>query len=146
MSICSVCTWAQAGLNINDIFEGKVVSRKFMNESIIQGESLKAYSLDVLRTVKFTATEKERDEVERLFMLDIEPFMHGTTDNIELEKREEHLYYAIVQIANAKKGDEEKNKYICYQCRKNAKMFDITVVYMKGEATMLQLRDTFRKK
>ena len=135
MSICSVCTWAQAGLNINDIFE-----------SIIQGESLKAYSLDVLRTVKFTATEKERDEVERLFMLDIEPFMHGTTDNIELEKREEHLYYAIVQIANAKKGDEEKNKYICYQCRKNAKMFDITVVYMKGEATMLQLRDTFRKK
>lgn len=133
---------AQDGLEINKIFKGEVVNEKAMKESLVKGESLEPYKLRVLRTAKFTVGEARRDEVETLFEED----MKGRNDddeNIELEYRDGHLYYAIVQLTDTRKG---QHRYICYQCRKTTGGHGITLVYMEGKASLCDLRNTFKKK
>ena len=133
---------AQKGLRINEVFEGNIINELALQESLVKGESLAPYKLKVLRTAKFTVGEARRDEVETLFEED----MKGRNDddeNIELEYRDGHLYYAIVQLTDTRKG---QHRYICYQCRKTTGGHGITLVYMEGKASLADLRKTFKKK
>lgn len=134
---------AQKGLRINEVFEGKVVDRGCMQESLIKGEDLAPYKLRVLHTVRFAATYAERDDTEGLFMEDMKGRLSDETDNMEMERHGEHLYYAIVQIADTPKG---LHRYICYQCKEKGSRIDITLAYMEGRATLADLRATFKKK
>ena len=73
MLCVSLCAFAQKGLRINDVFEGKVILKSKMQESLIKGDNLASYNLKVLHTVKFTTPFKlRREEVEKLFYEDME--------------------------------------------------------------------------
>lgn len=134
---------AQDGLEINRIFKGKVVSELAMKESLVKGDNLAPYKLRVLHTAKFTVSDSRRDEVEALFEEDMKGRLSEDDENLELEYRDGHLYYAIVQLTDSKKG---LHRYICYQCRKTMGGNGITLVYMEGKASLADLRKTFKKK
>ena len=135
---------AQEGLRINEVFEGNIINELAMQESLVKGESLEPFKLKVLHTVKFTTGNSPRDRVEALFEEDMKGRLSDDNDNLELEYRDGHLYYAIVQIADTKKG---LHRYICYQCRQAAMGGNsITLVYMEGKASLADLRKTFKKK
>ena len=87
--------------------------------------------------------DSARDKVEALFKEDMQGRLSDENDNLELEYRDGHLYYAIVQIADTKKG---LHRYICYQCRQETGGNSITLVYMEGKASLADLRKTFKKK
>ena len=141
-SIC-LSALAQKGLKINDVFEGKVILKSKMQESLIKGDNLAAYNLKVLHTVKFTTPFRlRREEVEKLFYEDMEKRLSDDDENMELESRNGHLYYAIVQLSNTEKG---AHRFICYQCRDKSGDYDITLVYMEGKASLADLRKTFKK-
>ena len=134
---------AQEGLRINEVFEGNIVNELALHESLVKGESLEPFKLKVLHTVKFTTGNSARDKVEALFKEDMQGRLSDDNDNLELEYRDGHLYYAIVQIADTKKG---LHRYICYQCRQAMGGNSITIVYMEGKASLADLRKTFKKK
>ena len=134
---------AQEGLRINEVFEGNIINELAMQESLVKGESLEPFKLKVLHTVKFTTGNSPRDKVEALFEEDMKGRLSDDNDNLELEYRDGHLYYAIVQIADTKKG---LHRYICYQCRQETGGNSITLVYMEGKASLADLRKTFKKK
>ena len=134
---------AQDGLEINKIFKGEVVNEKAMKESLVKGDNLAPYKLRVLHTAKFTIGDSRRDEVEALFEEDMKGRLSEDDENLELEYRDGHLYYAIVQLTDSKKG---LHRYICYQCRKTMGGNGITLVYMEGKASLADLRKTFKKK
>lgn len=134
---------AQDGLQINKIFKGEVVSELAMKESLVKGDNLAPYKLRVLHTAKFTVGNERRDEVEALFKEDMKGRLSQDDENLELEYRDGHLYYAIVQLTDSKKG---LHRYICYQCRKTTGGHGITLVYMEGKASLADLRKTFKKK
>lgn len=138
----AMCALAQKGLKINDVFDGKVVFKSQMKESLIKGDNLAAYNLKVLHTAKFTTHNINREEVEKLFYQDMENRLSDDDENMELESRNGHLYYAIVQLMDNEKG---AHRYICYQCRDKSGRYDITLVYMEGSATLADLRKTFKK-
>ncbi|MCR5535456.1 MAG: DUF6108 family protein [Bacteroidaceae bacterium] len=143
MLCVSLCAFAQKGLRINDVFEGKVILKSKMQESLIKGDNLASYNLKVLHTVKFTTPFKlRREEVEKLFYEDMENRLSDDDENMELETRNGHLYYAIVQLSDTEKG---AHRYICYQCRDKSGDYDITLVYMEGKASLADLRRTFKK-
>ena len=119
---------AQKGLRIDEVFKGNIVNEQALQESLVKGESLAPYKLKVLHTVKFTTSSTQRDRVEALFMEDM---------------KDGHLYYAIVQIADTRKG---LHRYICYQSRSNTEEHTITLVYLEGKASLADLRKTFKKK
>ena len=134
---------AQEGLRINEVFEGNIINELAMQESLVKGESLEPFKLKVLHTVKFTTGNSPRDKVEALFEEDMKGRLSDDNDNLELEYRDGHLYYAIVQIADTKKG---LHRYICYQCRQETGGNSITLVYMEGKASLADLRKTFKKR
>ena len=134
---------AQEGLRINEVFEGNIINELALQESLVKGESLEPFKLKVLHTVKFTTGNSPRDKVEALFEEDMKGRLSDNNDNLELEYRDGHLYYAIVQIADTKKG---LHRYICYQCRQETGGNSITLVYMEGKASLADLRKTFKKK
>jgi len=134
---------AQKGLRIDEVFKGNIVNELALQESLVKGESLEPFKLKVLHTVKFTTSSTQRDRVEALFEEDMKGRLSDDDENLELEYRDGHLYYAIVQIADIRKG---LHRYICYQSRTNMAEHTITLVYMEGKASLADLRKTFKKK
>ena len=98
MMCVTLCAFAQKGLCINDVFEGKVVLKNQMQESLIKGDNLASYKLKVLHTTKFTTHNINREEVEKLFNEDMKSRFSDDDENMEMESRNGHLYYAIVQL------------------------------------------------
>lgn len=135
---------AQKGLRINEVFESSDIFEPGRHATLtkFQGESLDPYKLAVLHTAKFTADSVLRDKVEALFSEDMKRQL-SDKNNLELEYRNGHMYYAVVQIADTRKG---LHRYICYQCRRNANGYGITMAYMEGKATLADLREIFVKK
>ena len=139
----SLCASAQKGLCINEVFEGKLIEKQRMGESLVKGENLAPYNLKVLHTVKFGANDEERARVDQLFTEDMKERISDDDSNMELESRDGFIYYAIVELTDIKEG---LHRYICYQCKGKSKYYDLTLVYMEGEATLSDLRTTFKKK
>ena len=139
---------AQSGLHINDVFEGKDISKKEMVETLIKGVQLEQYQLRVFHSVKFTATEQQRDAVEKKFQMDLDDHIKTYSDNTtnyEMERRGGHLFYAIAEV-NAR--SHSGRQYISYQCSATTipNKFNITLVYIEGYCTFDQLKHTFKKK
>jgi hypothetical protein len=136
-------TSAQRGLQINEVFEGKVIAKQYMQESLIKGDNVAPYKLRLLHTVKFLANNSQRAKADALFNIDMKERISDDDSNMEMETRDGFLYYAIVQLTDNEKGS---HRYICYQCRPKSTKFDITMVYMEGEASLADLRKTFKRK
>ena len=139
----SLCATAQRGLQINEVFEGKVIAKQYMQESLVKGDNLAPYNLRLMHTVKFLANNSQRARADALFCIDMRERISDDDSNMEMESRDGFLYYAIVQLTDNEKGT---HRYICYQCRPKSTKFDITMVYMEGEASLADLRKTFKKK
>ena len=142
IGIC-LSTSAQRGLQINEVFEGKVIAKQYMQESLIKGDNVAPYKLRLLHTVKFLANSSQRAKADALFNIDMRERISDDDSNMEMETRDGFLYYAIVQLTDNDKGS---HRYICYQCRPKSTKFDITMVYMEGEASLADLRKTFKRK
>ena len=142
IGIC-LSTSAQRGLQINEVFEGKVIAKQYMQESLIKGDNVAPYKLRLLHTVKFLANNSQRARADALFNIDMKERISDDDSNMEMETRDGFLYYAIVQLTDNDKGS---HRYICYQCRPKSTKFDITMVYMEGEASLADLRKTFKRK
>jgi hypothetical protein len=139
----SLSTSAQRGLQINEVFEGKVIAKQYMQESLIKGDNVASYKLRLLHTVKFLANNSQRAKADALFNIDMKERISDDDSNMEMETRDGFIYYAIVQLTDNEKGT---HRYICYQCRPKSTKFDITMVYMEGEASLADLRKTFKRK
>ena len=139
----SLSTSAQRGLQINEVFEGKVIAKQYMQESLIKGDNVAPYKLKLLHTVKFLANNSQRAKADALFNIDMKERISDDDSNMEMETRDGFIYYAIVQLTDNDKG---LHRYICYQCRPKSTKFDITMVYMEGEASLADLRKTFKRK
>lgn len=142
IGIC-LSTSAQRGLQINEVFEGKVIAKQYMQESLIKGDNVAPYKLKLLHTVKFLANNSQRARADALFNIDMRERISDDDSNMEMESRDGFIYYAIVQLTDNEKG---LHRYICYQCRPKSTKFDITMVYMEGEASLADLRKTFKRK
>ncbi len=138
--LASIEVWAQKELRINEVF---TQYRQQMKESYVRGEALRGYRLDIMRTGKLTVSAGRRDDIEALFLEDIKDVPDRTQDNSEMEVRDGHLYYAVVQLADYK----GRHRYVCYQCKHvESGKYEITLAYMRGTATMSDLRNTFKHK
>lgn len=137
---------AQEGLHINTVFEGKVIDKDKMVETLIMGEQLSRYNLTAFHCVKFTASSEQRDAIEKLFKMDIED--HGknliSNENCEMELRNGHLFYAIAEV---KSQSPFLMRYISYQCSSTTvsnNRHNITLVCIDGRCKLQQLKKFFK--
>ena len=57
---------AQQGLNVNTLFQGKVVPHEEMVDVRVKGRAISKYKLDFYRSIRFNATEQQRKVVDDL--------------------------------------------------------------------------------
>ena len=93
-----LCASAQEGLHINEVFEGKLIDKEEIRESLIKGESLAPYKLNVLHTIKFSASSKERARVDALFTKDMEGCISDDESDTEYESEVEYVGNGISSI------------------------------------------------
>lgn len=150
---------AQKGLHVNDIFDGDVVAKTYMVDNLIKGEQLKPYKLTFFRSIKFKASAEERKKIESLVnediknSLDLEQERQGQPDDLKPEKIAKYLQaplnYAMMTLPPDGKFDPNSPNrwYLCYQCTPYKQHeYAITLVFMKGYATVAELRKMFKKK
>ena len=135
---------AQSGYGINPVFDGKLVPSSRIKETYINGSQLAPYKLRVFRSVKFTATVDELARIQTLMLQD-----GKTAEDRQTEYAGGILTYALFRFraeVRSSRNDmlTEGNKYLCMQVFPKGNRYDVTLVYMSGDATLAELKQLFK--
>ena len=126
---------AQAGLQIDSLFNGSLVPASRITESEVSGRELKPYNLDYFRSVRFQATEQEIKKITS--WLEGDALM---SVGKEMDSENGCLVYALLHFP----ADRDRNKYVGYQVKEASGNKYVTVLYMTGKATVGELRVIFK--
>jgi len=154
---------AQEGLQIDSVFNFKALkgltSRSDVKSSTVKGDKLDPYNLDYFRSIKFSA---DGDMIARIVSW-LESDAQGAI-SMESESNDGQLVYMLLTLPGRK---SKENQYVGFQLKpvmttstymkdgvevteKKAKDMKeeayVTVVYMRGKATMGDLRNMFKRR
>ena len=135
---------AQEGFGINPVFDGKLVPSSRIKETYINGSQLAPYKLRVFRSVKFTASQEELARIQALLLQD-----GKTAADRQTEYVKGVLTYALFRFRAEVRSTRnemrtEGNKYLCLQAFPKGDRYDVTLVYMSGDATLAELKQIFK--
>ena len=125
--------WGQGTFATKKVFDGKVLDRGAVVETMIAGKQLAAYHLSSFHSLKYAAGTEEAKTVEDLVLADA---THATEK--ETVFVDGQLTYAVLAFLE----DAPFNEYICYQSDGTT----ATLVYMAGTATLDDLKSIFATK
>ena len=129
--------WAQRGLNCYPVFQGKVVPKRVMVVTEVNGDAMATYKLSYFRSVRFQVDTLTAAKVAALVEADA-----LAANSAETEKTGDLLTYALVQL----KPLGRTRRYLCYQERSTEYGgCIITILYLEGSATLEDLRSMFEK-
>ncbi|MBR5661572.1 MAG: hypothetical protein IKW99_08480 [Bacteroidales bacterium] len=126
---------AQAGLQIDSLFNGALTPASTVTESVVSGKELKPYNLDYFRSIRFKATESEIDRV--VSWLEADALL---ATNKEMDSEDGKLVYVLLRFP----ADRDRNKYVGYQVKEASGGKYVTVVYLTGKATASDLKVIFK--
>ena len=127
---------AQEGLQIDSLFNGSLVPRSRVTESVVSGRELRPYNLDTFRSVRLQASDGEIRKIvswlEGDSLLAVEK---------EMDSQDGELVYALMRFVS----NNGKNKYVGFQVKESSGGGRyVTVVYMTGKATARDLKVIFK--
>ena len=126
---------AQAGLQIDGLFNGTLMPESRVTESVVSGKELKPYNLDYFRSIRFQATDEEIDRIVSWLEADA-----LVATNKEMDSEDGKLVYALLSFP----ADRNRNKYVGYQIKETSDSKFVTVVYLTGRATAADLKVIFK--
>lgn len=130
--------YAQEGMYVEDLFEGKVIPTKMMKRITISGSKLSPYGLDTYKSLSFQVGEGAFHSVEVLIIKDSSAAIDQQT-----EYSDDHLTYAVLSLPPTHTG---LNRFLCFQAKEDKGIWDVTVVYLRGTATVKDLDNMFNKR
>lgn len=130
--------FAQEGLFVEDLFEGRVISPKIMKKTVINGSRLEPYKLDTYKSLSFEVAEAAFHKVEILIIKD-----SNAAEDKQMEYVGDHLTYAVISLPKTYTG---LNRFLCFQAREERGVWTVTVVYLRGTASVEDLESMFNKR
>ena len=146
LSIPEIMASAQGGLHSGWVFEnGSKVDKHKLETSVVKGERLKEYKLNLFHSIKLCCTPSEYREISQSVMAD----SNNATDK-ELEISGGNVKYALLRF----EGENGINSYLAMQLTSHSTYIKdettvtdaFLIVYMEGEASIPELRALFSKK
>lgn len=119
---------AQSGLNVNQLFEGKIIPQEQMVETRVKGKMLSKYQLTFFRSVRFEADKSQIQRIHQLVEQDLKAAGVHSSENWSSQKS--HSKETLMMQLPQKNG---QNRYLSYK-RKDG---EVTVVYMEGPLSSL---------
>lgn len=129
---------AQEGLYVEDLFEGRVIPAKLMKQNFISGSKLQPYGLDTYKSLFFQVEEGMLHTAEILVIKDA-----YAAEDKQMEYEGGHLTYAVICLPKTLTG---LNRFLCYQAKEDKGIWDVTVVYLRGTASVNDLEKMFNKR
>ena len=130
---------AQDRLHASAVFEGKVVPKDRMVETIVKGEYIKDYGLTLFRSVRMDVNDTELERISSLILAD-------SADALSKETEIAHnrLSYALIALS----PEKSDRCFLCFQSKPSSNGLDtsVIVVYMEGDTTLTELKRLFTSK
>lgn len=123
--------------SVDDIFSGKVVPRREMKRTSVQGDRLAALRLSEFVSVQFQADDNRL----RLISSIIDNSARTATVK-ETETDGSYLTYAFITLQPT---DEGLNQYLGYSAKPQGEEYWITVIYFCGATSASELKDKLSK-
>ena len=136
-----VGAYAQAGLEINGLFEGRVIPQERLIETRVRGKTLEKYRLTYYRSVRLSVTEEESLRLHQLIGKDSE----RSIDMRSYRKSPHRWDTWTCKMQMPPSGN--KNCFVCYQEQWNRQhdKCEVTVIYMEGSvASMEELEELLK--
>lgn len=132
-------TWAQEGLNVSELFDGRYKRKDNAIEVVVKGESIERYGLELFRSLTVKNVPKEFDRIEKLVEADAAMAVSKETGRIG-----ERLYYGFYCLPPKKKL---LYRYLFFRNSSLRKVEnnELTLIYMEGHVTMEELKKMFKK-
>ena len=126
--------WAQTGLHINELFEGRIIPQERMMETRVRGKSIAKYQLTYYRSLRLNVTNKEAGQLRQLLGLDTEQSIDWRTSRKNPHSWD--TWTCKMQMPSA----GNKNRFLCYQEEwdKEHEQCKLTVIYMEGSVDSLE--------
>lgn len=130
VAMTSVSAMGQYGLNVRRVFTDKYTKLPNAVVTYVAGDKVEKYKLDVYRSLSLTCDTKTAYEIEHLVLTD-----GATATDKEVAYRDGHLRYGFYVLPK-----DIDNRYLFYVGKKlGAEQVKVTVIYMSGSATKLQV-------
>ena len=130
---------SQDRLRSSAVFDGKVVPKDRMVETIVKGDYLKDYGLSMFRSVRMDVDDKDLGSISALILEDA-----SDAASKETEIDHNRLSYALIVF----EPDSGSRYFLCFQSKPSAEegTTSVIVVYMEGDTTLTNLRKMFTSK
>ena len=117
---------AQQGLNVNELFIGKLVPREQMVEVRVKGRALSKYNLNFYHSIRFKANEVDKYvERDRKMAVGTEQTSRNNMSTLIMSLPQQGGLY----------------RYLCYLTQRKGRDTLVTLVYMEGNvASIAELR------
>ncbi len=126
LTLAATAAMAQAGLNINALFDGRFRDSKQAKETCITGDMISSYGLTVFRSLELITDQKTAKEIEDKVVKD-----GSKAEMTETTFRDGRLYYGFYML----KPRNGLNRYIMYKCTHNSSRYKVSLIYMEGKAS-----------
>jgi hypothetical protein len=125
---------AQTGLQIDQLFQGRIIPQERMVETRVRGRSIAKYQLSFYRSLRLSATGKEAGQLRQLLGQDAEQSIDMRTS-----RKNPHRWDTwTCKLQMPATGG--KNRYLCYQelWDKAHEQAELTIIYMEGAVESLE--------
>lgn len=125
---------AQTGLQIDQLFQGRIIPQERMVETRVRGRSIAKYQLSFYRSLRLNATGKEAGQLRQLLGQDAEQSIDMRTSRKNPHRWDTWTCKLQMPAAGG------KNRYLCYQEQwdKAHEQAELTIIYMEGAVESLE--------
>ncbi|MBO6045200.1 MAG: hypothetical protein J6P69_05050 [Bacteroidales bacterium] len=130
---------SQDRLRSSAVFEGKVVPKDRMVETIVKGDYLKDYGLSLFRSVRMDVDDEDLGSISALILEDASD---AASKGTEIDHN--RLSYALIAF----EPDSDGRYFLCFQSKPSSEegTTSVIVVYMEGDTTLTNLKKMFTTK
>lgn len=135
----SLALWAQKGLHVAQLFDGRYHKKKDATEVLMKGRQLGAYKLSLFRSLTLGPQSGNANVIEPLVKAD-----GRSAIDKELTTRGGRLAVAFYQLPSVGKT----RRYLYYSntgAAGSSSASQIVLIYMEGTATLDELKRSFKK-
>ena len=134
-----IAAFSQERLRSNAVFEGEIVPKARLVETLVKGDHLKDYGLSLFRSVRMDVDDTDLERISALVLADA-----ADAASKETEVEHNRLRYALIAL----EPYPGNRCFLCFQSRPSAEGDDtsVIVVYMEGDTTLTNLKKMFTTK
>lgn len=127
---------AQKGLSVSGFFDGKVIPRSRMMETVVSGSRLSDFDLTFFRSIRFKATAEETGKIEAALNADARAAIQKENQRVS-----GRLVYSMMEMPPLK----HQRRYLFFSNDAKDGQREVTLTYLEGRATLQSLKNLFKK-